>query len=162
MTELNKLAYCVQQSGYTVDFGTNVIVQELEGGPSRYRVDSKNNVHYVNSTWVVGKKGYQYMMAFFNVWQRNPSQPFLANLIIDDAELDEYECFFRNGGFRLDSKNGQIYTLSATLEVTAKPRDDDMDDALVMLGNGNTLDIFDPLEKLVNEDLPDALENLNV
>lgn len=162
MIELNKLVYCVQQSGYTVDFGTNVIVQELEGGPSRYRVDSKNNVHYINSTWVVGKKGYQYMMAFFNVWQRNPSQPFLANLIIDDAELDEYECFFRNGGFRLDSKNGLIYAVSATLGVTAKPRNDATDDAIVMLGNSNASDIFDPLEKLVNEDLSNALEDLNV
>lgn len=162
MSELNKLAYCVQQSGYTVEFGNNVIVQELEGGPSRYRVDSKNNVHYVNSTWVVKKKGYQYLVAFFHVWQRNPSQPFLAQLIIDDALLEAYECFFRNGGFRLDSKNGPVYTVSAILEVTAKPRDDGMDDLLVMLGNGDTLDIFDPLEKLVNEDLPNALEDLNV
>ena len=48
MTELNRLAYCVQQSGYTVDFGNNIITQELEGGASRYRVDSDSNVHYVN------------------------------------------------------------------------------------------------------------------
>ena len=162
MTELNKLAYCVRQSGYTVEFGNNVIVQALEGGPSRYRVDTKNNIHFVNSTWVVSKKGYQYLVAFFHVWQRNPSQPFLAGLIIDDALLEEYECFFRNGGFRLDSKDGSVYTVSATLEVTAKPRDDAMDDAIVMLGNGNTLDIFEPLEQLVNEDLPNALEDLHV
>lgn len=162
MPELNRLAYCVQQSGYTVDFGTSVIAQELEGGPSRYRVDSKNNVHYVNSTWVVSAKGYQYLIAFFHVWQRNPSQPFLAKLIIDNAVLDEYECFFRNGGFRLDSKNGRIYTVSATLEVAAKLRDDVFDDTLVMLGNDQVLDVLNPLEKLVNEDLPNALGDLNV
>lgn len=162
MTELNKLAYCVMQSGYTVDFGNNVIVQELEGGLSRYRVDSKNNVHSVNSTWVVSEKGYQYLVAFFHVWQRNPSQPFLAKLIIDNADIDEYECFFKNGGFRLDSKNGSVYKVSATLEVVAKPRDDVFDDTLVMLGNDQVLDVLNPLEKLVNEDFPDALEALNV
>lgn len=158
MAEINRLAYCVQQSGYTVEFGNNVITQKLEGGPSRYRVDSRNNTHLVSSTWVVGKAGYQYMMAFFNVWQRNPSQPFLADLIIDDAPIAEYECFFNNGGFRLDSKSANIYTVSATLEVAAVQRDNDFDDAIVMLGNNQSFDILNPLEKLVNEDLPNALE----
>lgn len=157
MIELNRLAYCVRQSGYTVEFGNNVITQKLEGGPSRYRIDSKNNVHLVNSTWAVNKRGYQYLMAFFHVWQRNPSQPFLAELIIDNAELEQYECFFSNGGFRLDSKNGRIYTVSAMLEVAAKPRDDAFDDAIVMLGNSQAFNVLNPLEKLVNEDFPNAL-----
>ncbi len=156
MTELNRLAYCVQQSGYTVDFGNNIITQELEGGASRYRVDSDSNVHYVNSTWVVSERGYQYLVAFFHVWQRNPSQPFLARLIIDNADSEEYECFFRNGGFRLEKKEGRVFTVSAILEVVAKLRDNNFDDALVELGNSQALDILNPLEKLVNKDFPGA------
>jgi len=115
MAELNKLAYCVQQSGYTVEFGNNIITQKLEGGPSRYRVDSKNNVHLVNSSWAVNDGGYQY------------------------------------------SKNGRIYTVSAMLEVAAKPRDDAFDDAVVMLGNSQAFNVLNPLEKLVNEDFSNAL-----
>lgn len=151
---MNKLAYCIRQSGYAVEHGNNVIQQQLDGGPCRYRRDIRGNSHLVNSSWITRKKGYQYLVAFFNVWQRNPNQPFLASLIIDDAELQEYECFFKSG-FRLDAKEGGIYTCSATLEVKAKLRNDAFDDTLVALGSDSN--IFEPLEELVNVNLPNAL-----
>lgn len=160
MPELNRLAYCVQQSGYTVDFGNDVIAQELDGGPSRYRRDIRRNSHRVNVSWVLKLKGYQYLTAFYRVWMRNPSQPFLAQLIIDD-KLKDYECFFKSA-IQLNSKDGPIYRVSAQLEVKALIADDDFDDVIVALGNGDSLDVFDPLEELVNVDLPNALENVNV
>jgi len=154
MPELNRLAYCVQQSGYTVDFGNDVIAQNLDGGPSRYRRDVRGNSHTVNVSWVLKLKGYQYLTAFYRVWMRNPSQPFLAKLIIDD-ELKDYECFFKSP-IQLNSKNGPVYQVSAQLEVKALIADDAFDDALVSLGSDS--DIFEPLEELVNVDLPNALE----
>lgn len=158
MPELNRLAYCVQQSGYTVDFGNDVIAQELDGGPSRYRRDIRRNSHLVNVSWVLKLKGYQYLTAFYRVWMRNPSQPFLAKLIIDD-ELKDYECFFKSA-IQLNSKEGLVYRVSAQLEVKALIADDAFDDTLVALGSGS--DIFEPLEELVNEGLPNALGNVNV
>lgn len=154
MPELNRLAYCVQQSGYTVDFGNDVIAQNLDGGPSRYRRDVRGNSHTVNVSWVLKLKGYQYLTAFYRVWMRNPSQPFLAELIIDD-ELKDYKCFFKSA-IQLNSKEGLVYRVSAQLEVKALIADNAFDDALVSLGSGS--DIFEPLEDLVNVDLPNALE----
>lgn len=162
MPELNRLAYCVQQSGYTVNFGNDVIAQELDGGPSRYRRDIRRNSHLVNVSWVLKLKGYQYLTAFYRVWMRNPSQPFLAQLIIDD-ELKDYECFFKSA-IQLNSKNGPVYQVSAQLEVKALIADDVFDELLVAVGN-QSIDLgelMDPLEELVNVDLPNALENVNV
>ncbi|MDN5511170.1 hypothetical protein [Acinetobacter sp.] len=162
MPELNRLAYCVQQSGYTVNFGNDVIAQNLDGGPSRYRRDIRRNSHLVSVSWVVKLRGYQYLTAFHRVWMRNPSQPFLAKLIIDD-ELKDYECFFKSA-IQLNSKNGPVYQVSAQLEVKALIADDVFDELLVEVGN-QSIDLgelMDPLEELVNVDLPNALENVNV
>lgn len=157
MSELNRLAYCVQQSGYTVDFGSDVINQELDGGVGRYRRDIRRQSHLVNVSWVVKLKGYQYLTAFYRVWMRNPSQPFLAKLIIDD-ELKDYECSFK-GPIQLNSKDGPVYRVSAQLEVKALIADDVFDDLLVEAGNKNIdlSELWNPLEELVNEDLPNAL-----
>ena len=158
MPELNRLAYCVQQSGYTVNFGSDVINQELDGGVGRYRRDIRRQSHLVNVSWVVKLKGYQYLTAFYRVWMRNPSQPFLAKLIIDD-ELKDYECSFK-GAIQLNSKDGPVYRVSAQLEVKTLIADDAFDDALI--ATGESTDIFEPLEELVNEDMPNALGGISV
>ena len=153
---MNKLAYCVQQSGYTFTHGNNVIVQELEGGPSRYRRSRKRNSHIVSVNFTVKKEGYDYLVAFFNVWAMNPAMPFLAMLIIDDAELAEYKCAFRSE-FHLDSKDGPIFKVSTTFEVQAKLRNIDNDLLLVLLGNNHLLDRYTNIEKIPNIWLPNAV-----
>lgn len=153
---MNKLAYCVQQSGYTVNHGNNVIVQELEGGPSRYRKSRKRSSHIVSVNWVVKKQGYDYLVAFFNVWQMNPAMPFLAMLIIDDAELAEYKCAFQST-ISLDSKDGGIFKVSATFEVQAKLRNIDDDLMLVLLGNNDLTEMYLDIEKIPNIWLPNAV-----
>ncbi|MDQ9022680.1 hypothetical protein RFI02_16330 [Acinetobacter sichuanensis] len=153
---LNKLAYCVQQSGYTVSHGNNVIVQELEGGSSRYRRGINNNSHTVNVNWVVNKTGYDYLVAFYNLWTYNPSKPFLALLIIDDSDLKEYKCFFKSG-FQLDSKEGNVFKVSATFEVQANRRDKNLDQSIVDLGNEGLINSYINIEKVPNVWLPNAL-----
>ena len=153
MPDLNELAYCVNQSGYSVAFGNDVINQKLDGGGGRYRRDIRRNTHTVNVSWLVELQGYQYLTAFYRVWVRNPSQPFIAKLVIDD-ELKDYECFFASP-INLNSQEGCAYSVSAQLEVKALLPDDEMDDLIV--GLGKTVDILNPLEELVNVDLPNAL-----
>ena len=80
---MNRLKYCVTQSGYTAKVGDGVISQKLDGGASTSSL--KNVSHTANVQWVVGEGGYQYLMAFYRVWRRTPSQPFIARLIIDDG-----------------------------------------------------------------------------
>lgn len=160
---MNKLKYCVTQSGYTAKVGDGVISQRLDGGASRYRRSLKNVSHTVNVQWVVGKGGYQYLMAFYRVWRRTPSQPFIARLLVDDGEVQDYKCFFIESP-SLTNKEGNVHTVSAQLEVKPQPEDEAMDDLIVEIGNeGGSDDLWDwvnPLEELVNEDLPAAMEGL--
>lgn len=160
---MNRMKYCVTQSGYSAKLGDGVVSQALDGGASRYRQALKNVPHAVNVQWVVKEGGYQYLMAFYRVWRRKPNQPFLAKLIIDDASAEEYKCFFKTSP-TLSEKNGKIFTVTSQLEVMPALENKDMDDLLVEFGNQSDEDLFDlanPLEKLVNVDLPNALENLD-
>lgn len=155
---LNRMKYCSTQQGYTANIGDGVISQILEGGADRYRRALKGVMHSVASRWVVKKAGYQYLMAFYRVWARNPNQPFIAKLCVDNAEVEDYECFF-NGAPTLTEKNGNIFIVTATLKVKPLPVNDAMDDLIVEVGNAgeDLASLLNPLEKLVNEDLPSAL-----
>lgn len=160
---MNRLKYCVTQSGYTAKVGDGVISQRLDGGASRYRRSLKNVSHTVNVQWVIKSGGYQYLMAFYRVWRRTPSQPFLARLIIDDGEAEDYQCFFVDSP-TLSAKEGSVYTVTAQFEVKPQPEDEGMDDFIVEVGNdGGSDGLWDwvnPLEELVNEDLPNAMEGI--
>lgn len=160
---MNRLKYCVTQSGYSAKLGDGVISQKLDGGASRYRRSLKNVAHSVSVQWVIQEAGYQYLMAFYRVWRRKPNQPFIATLVIDDAPVQDYQCFFTESP-TLSSKQGLVFTVTATLEVKPLVEDEDMDDLIVEFGNESNDDLgslTNPLEKLVNVDLPDALENLD-
>ena len=87
------------------------------------------------------------------MWARNPSQPFVAQLVIDD-ELKDYECFFRSP-INLDSQEGLAYKVSAQLEVKALISNDAFDDIIV--GLGAAWQLFNPLDELANQELPNAL-----
>lgn len=161
MAQLNRMKYCVTQSGYSVQIGDGVQSQELDGGAPRYRRTLKGTVHTANIQWVVQGGGYQYLMAFYRVWARNPSQPFLCQLCIDNATVEDYECFFASSP-KLSGKEANVYTIAATLRVKPLTTSDAMDDMIVALANEDTslYDIKNPLDELVNQKLPDALEKL--
>lgn len=157
---MHRLLYCVNQSGYSAQIGDGVISQELDGGAPRFRRALKGSYHSASVQWVVGKKGYQYLMAFYRVWARNPNQRFLAKLCIDGPEVEEYQCYF-SGSPKLSGKDGNTYTV--TTELRVKPIvNNDLDDIIVTAGDQgiDMNDLLNPLETLVNESLPDALENL--
>lgn len=152
------MLYCSTQEGYSASIGDGVISQILDGGAERYRKALKGVMNTVNSRWVVGEAGYQYLIAFYYVWARNPSQPFIAKLCVDNALVEDYECFF-SGTPTLTSKEGKHFTVTATLRVKPLDRDPAIDDIIVGVGNddGDLAGLLYPLEKLVNEDLPNAV-----
>ena len=158
---MHKLLYCSTQSGYSAQIGDGVISQELDGGAPRFRRALKGTYHTASVQWVVQEKGYQYLMAFYRVWARNPNQPFLAKLCIDGPEVEDYQCHF-SGSPKLSSKNGGVYTVTAELRVKPLNIDPNFDDLLVVAGNQDVdlAELWNPFEKLVNQSLPDALEEL--
>lgn len=158
----NVLLYCVTQAGYSVGFRSGVISQELDGGAPRYRRDSRNPYHTVNVQWKVQEAGFQYLDALHEVWCRNPNQFFYAQLKVNGPELKNYEAYFVEDTFQLNQLNGLLFTVTAQLRV--KPIvDEALNDIIVAAGNSSVdlSKLVNPLEKLVNVDLPKALENID-
>lgn len=149
-----KMKLCPQQSGYSVAHGFNRVIQDT-GYMPRSRVAVKRQGHQVPVTWLTDKNGYDYLVAFFNLQQNSNEEYFLLDLIVDSADLQEYRCMFRSG-IQLTQVSGKAFWVSAELYVRAKKRSDEQDE-IIELG---VLDLINPLEKLVNEDLPNALEGL--
>lgn len=85
----------------------------------------------------------------------------LVEMFLDDPVVQKYECLFVPDSLRLTSKNGAIYNVSVQFSVKPLKVNEAADDAIVMLVNNSISGIADPLEKLVNDDLPEALENLD-
>lgn len=156
---MNRLMLAPTENGYSVQFGNVVNSQQLQGGQSRFEVDILGASNIVAVSWLTDAGGYQYLSAFHRLWQRNPSQAFLVELIIDDHALQEYECRFVPSSFSLASLQGLAYTVNAQLEVKAKAPDEVFDQAIVDAWDGGSNDWAGQLEQLTNSDLPDALEN---
>ncbi|ETR94454.1 hypothetical protein M211_2180 [Acinetobacter lactucae] len=153
--------YCSTQEGYSASLKSGVISQELDGGAPRYRRGLKNGYHTVNVQWKVFDVGFQYLDAFYNVWCETPGQRFNASLRVNGPEFKPYECYFVPDSFQLTSMQGPVYTVTAQLRV--KPIvDSELNHIIVETGNGNQdlASIVNPLEKLVNEDLPNAMEGI--
>lgn len=159
----NVLLKCVTQSGYSVGFRSGVISQELDGGAPRYRRVFKSAYHTVSVRWVVKEAGFQYLNALHNVWCENPNEFFYAPLKVNGPEYKNYEAYFVEDSFQLNSVDGLIFTCSAQLRV--KPIVDiEVDRLLVEVGSDNVdlSELPDPLEKLVNDDMPKALRSIHV
>ncbi|HBR91264.1 MAG TPA: hypothetical protein DEA77_06325 [Acinetobacter nosocomialis] len=160
MSELLKFKYIPLLAGYSGETSSGVISQKLDGGRDRNRRISKNNWSSVSCSFKFDELGYQYIQAFYRVWQRNPSKPFLLEMFLDDPVVQEYECQFVPDSVKLNSKNGIIYNVTVQLSVKPLKVDEEADDAVIMLVNDDIGDIPEPLKKLVNEDLPRATEGI--
>lgn len=157
---MNRLMLPPTEAGYTATFGGGVISQKLQGGASRFEVDVLGASHMLSLSWLTDRAGYQYLMAFYRLWQVNPSQPFIAELIIDDHQLQEYECHFMPDTMTLVGVQGLSYSVSAQIEAEAITPDIVFDQAIVDAWESGMGVGMPELERLVNVDLPDALENV--
>lgn len=157
MATFYKMTLCPTQDGYSVQHPFSINRMQLDGGATRFRKGKKGLPSSVSVQWVVDKNGYDYLLAFYRLWEAQTPKinPFLLDLIIDESALLEYSCFF-SGGLVLSAVNGPIRTVTATLEVIAKKPDTTVDEIIIL----GVLDLINPLEELVNEDLPNAVGGL--
>lgn len=159
----NILLKCVTQSGYSVGLKSGLISQELDGGAPRYRKVQKNAFHTVNVRWVVNENGFEYLNAFYGIWCENPNEFFYAPLKVNGPEYKNYESYFVEDSFQVGEPSGRIFTITAQLRV--KPIvDREKNLLLVEVGNDGVdlSELINPLEKLVNVDMPNALRGVNV
>ena len=157
MATFYKMALRPNQSGYSVQHSYPIDRMQMGGGASRLRKGKKNLPLLVTLQWLTDKAGYDYLKAFYELWlNQSPAiNPFLIDLIIDYGDLLEYSCIFTDG-IRLDQVAGHAYYISANIEAKAKKRNNDQDEVIIL----GVLDLLNPLEQLVNVDLPNALEVL--
>lgn len=157
MTDLLKFNYIPLQSGYGAETDSGVITQQLDGGPPRFRRVSSNNIGSVSCSFNFDELGYQYVMAFYRIWMRTPSKPFIVEMLLDDPEVKDYRCWFVPNSVKLNSVNGLRYKVSVQFFVESERHDPEQDELIVDLVNRGEDKIFNPLDHYANVEMPDHL-----
>lgn len=158
---MNNFALCPLQRGYSPTVANNLLEQELMGGFARQRVQFVNNVHTVTASVMLDDhRKQQYFLAFWRSHQTNP-RPFLWRLIVDDVQATTYVCQFVASSLQIGERDGKVYSVSFSLRLKPNNTGKDFDQIIIdAWESGDPFLLFKLLEKLVNEDLPDALGGL--
>lgn len=158
---INSFALRPLQRGFTPEVANNLLEQALMGGFARQRVQFVNNTHTIPVT-VMLEDGIkqQYFWAFWRSHQINP-RPFLWWLRVDGTETFDYECQFVAGSLQLHERIGTTYAVSFVVRLKPNHTDKGFDETIIGLWeSGDPRKLLNLLEKLVNDDLPDALGSL--
>lgn len=157
---LPKLVLCPLRDSYNPTLGNDVITTQFENGMPRQRLAGVGRPHQTLVTFRHKAKHQDYILAF---WRLYRAKPFAMRLILDSTELAWYECRFV-GEPSILSLGGGVFEFSINLVCRPKPLDIEQDKVFIELyeqTGGDISTFFNLLEKLVNEDLPDALGSLN-
>lgn len=153
-----RLACCPLQNGYSVKRGSGVITSQPQRGPARRRVGFKNMPHIANVSWNLKEDQFEYLNAFWEWHSLYPNNKFIVPLVIDSRGLREYQCLFDfESGLTINSIKGKFTNLSAVLEVGARHRDPEVDQAILEIGDTGLLGLYGNIEKIPNVWLPDAV-----
>lgn len=121
-------------AGFGVAFGDSVITTKLDGGASRTRLDKVGATHEVQAQWMLTATAYNYLMAFYRTEVDYGSLPFTLKMkSIDKASLETYTAKFSSPP-SLTAFYGNIFQVSATLEVTPLAHDEGTDQATIAAG----------------------------
>ncbi|ERL54942.1 hypothetical protein [Psychrobacter aquaticus] len=158
---MNSFALRPLQRGYTPEVANNLLEQALMGGFARQRVQFVNNTHTVNpSVMLDDKRKQQYFWVFWDSYQENP-RPFLWRLIVGETELTTYVCQFIAGSLSVGERDGKVYSVSFGLRLKPNHTSREFDQLILDAWNdGDPSRLNNLVEKLVNEDMPDAREDI--
>ena len=157
---LPKLILCPLRDSYNPTLGNDVITTQYESGMPRQRLAGVGRPHQVGVTFRHKAQHQDYILAFWRVYR---ARAFAMRLILDGTDLAWYECRFI-GEPSILSLGGGVFEFSINLVCRPKPLDIEQDKVFIELyeqTGGDISTFFNALEKLVNEDLPDALGSLN-
>ncbi|GEA08488.1 hypothetical protein KUL42_32490 [Alteromonas sp. KUL42] len=160
---MDKLVLSPLQSAYSIEDGNETHRIELDGGLGRYRKDIIGASNKVTASWLLDANEYAYLRAFYRTTTKSGSVSFLVDLIINYADVSEYEAFFMPESLRLDGIEGGMFKCSATLEVKQKKPEEDIDEALVMIFNAfgsDTSSTISIIEHFANNTLIEFSENV--
>lgn len=150
---LPKMLLTPAYSGFSASPAADTLQAQLDGGPSRFRLNQTGAAVTVQVQWGLTRNGFNYLEAFFRLLPG--SMPFLIDLIIDNADLTEYTARLVPGSKQLAGVQGLQRIVTAQLEVKPTRSDPAVDAAIVALygayGEAGR-SVLDRLAQLVNED----------
>ena len=160
MNEMPKLMLIPLRDDYAPSLARSVTSTETIVGLPRERKDSVGKVHRVSAAYLCTSAQWQYFLAFTRAYE---GLPFLANLQLDDINLQWYECRIIGEYLPFNTLGAGLFRVQ--LNLVAKPIKYDIDNdilisTLYQMTDGQIELYFQMLEKLVNEDLPAALGGL--
>jgi hypothetical protein len=115
-------------SSYGHQQNAESLYAELDGGAPKVRRDIIGAAFNLNVTWLLDQEQYTYARAFYRTATNHGSEPFLIDLILESAALEEYEALFVPGSWQLTEQSGHAYTVSAQLWVTPPVNPDEATD----------------------------------
>lgn len=113
---MKKLHLLPDSNSYNVKFGDGNIATRLNGGASRVRKDTVDNVHSINVAFSLNKEQYQYMMAFYRHITKRGALPFLMDLITDEGSPQTHKVQIVPNTFQLTEQSGRKYGITFTVE----------------------------------------------
>lgn len=154
-----KFPIAPQTAGYTQTPGSEKTEVQLEGGRAWRRKTKEGASSLVEVSWILSGSAYSFFWAFYRSQTERGVSVYQMDLLLEDAELVDVDCCFV-GEPALAGKNGDTYTVSATLEVIRPAPNPGLDAAIVdgYITYGDSLaSIFDRLAIFANEDMPDTI-----
>lgn len=158
--DLPQLILCPLLENYNVGIGNDVLSTQYTNGPPRLRLNNVGAPHQISATFRHKAQHHDYIWRF---WELYKVKPFAMRLIIKGTAMQWYQCWF-NGMPQDLVLGGNVFEFSCGLIVKPIPVDLEVAATFIYLYNetgGDISTFFNLLEKLVNEDLPDALGSLN-
>lgn len=106
----------VVSENYSATDGQAVVAVQLDGGPSRYRLDKIGAPAIIPVQWTVDIVGYNALRAFYASINQG-ADPFLINVIYEVGTPQQYVAHLVVGTWNLSKQEGNTYILQASLEV---------------------------------------------
>lgn len=114
---MNKCVISPDQTGYSVSMPTGVLVAQVAGGSPRSRLDTISNWGKVAVQWTTSADGYEYLQQLNRWAEANGGGHFLIDLILNRADLTEVEAMIEPGTLTLNTQDGGVYVVAASLLV---------------------------------------------
>ena len=157
---LPQLVLLPLRDGYSPSIGRGLLTSDSEIGYPRQRRAFVNAPQRAQMTYRCRASQLDYLLAFDRVYR---GQWFLSQQQIG-TEVAWHECLILGDEISLQPISYNLWDVSLSMVIKPLPRDVEVDKSIVAIYNmtgGETDTYFNMLEKLVNEDLPNATVGLN-
>lgn len=116
-----KIPYAPDAQSYTASPPKEAVREvQLSGGKAYQRRGLLNGTWNTTVQFTCDRDRYDILSGFYTLWEENPQRFFEVPLILNDAEVQNYQARFVAGTFKLASQSGHTYVVTASLEVKPK------------------------------------------